>query len=83
MTPRAASARIARLLEVHPEVDVVDQHLHLSLRLHGPAHDPESHPGLAVLHHESRDDGVERPLAGRVALGWRGSRAKVRRGPER
>ena len=61
--------RFAGLLHVHAEIDQVDQHLHLSLRLHVAAHDAEDEPRLAVLRHHRRDDRVERPLVRFQSIG--------------
>ena len=63
---------VAGFLHVHAEVDDVGQHLHVALRLHVAAHEAERHERLAVLHHEAGNDGVERPLAGRIDVGGLG-----------
>src|SRR5262245_35249831 len=47
------TGRVARFLHVHPEVDQVDEHLRLPLRLHVSPHDPERQPGLAILRYEA------------------------------
>src|SRR5690349_6649502 len=55
---RAVMARarsVAGLLQVHPEVDQVDDDLHMPLRLHGAAHEPERQPGFTVLRDERRN----------------------------
>ncbi len=61
--------RVAGFLEVHAEVDQVDQDLHLALGLGGAAHHPEGKPGLAVFGDEAGDDGVEGPLVRLVDVG--------------
>jgi predicted dehydrogenase len=60
---------VARLLDVHAEVDQVAEHLHVPLRLHVAAHHAEAQPGPAVLGDEARDDRVERPLVRLQAIG--------------
>ena len=40
--------RVAGLLQVHPEVDQVHEHLRVALRLHVAAHQAEGHQRLAV-----------------------------------
>ena len=65
----AQARRIARLLEVHAEIDQVDQDLHMRLWLHRPTHNAETQPGLAVFGNECRDDGVERAFARLEAVG--------------
>src|SRR4051812_17558238 len=60
--------RIAGFLETHVEVEQVNENLHVALRLHVAAHDAEAHHGFTVLGDESRDDRVERALAGRVGI---------------
>ena len=47
--------RVAGLLQVHAEVDEVDDDLHVALRLHVAAHHAEAHERLAVLRHERRE----------------------------
>ena len=61
--------RVTGLLQVHAEVEHVDQDLHVTLRLHRAAHHAEAQPRLAVLRGERGNDGVERTLARRVAVG--------------
>jgi putative ABC transport system permease protein len=52
-------------LHVHPEVDEIHHVLRVRLGLDASAHVAERHQGLAVLHHEARDDGVEGAFAWR------------------
>src|SRR5258705_13247144 len=59
---------VAGVLQIHSEIDQVDDDLDVSLRLHGPTHDAEAHPGLVVARDESRNDGVERPLLRRIGV---------------
>ena len=56
---------VACRLQVRAQVDHVDEHLHVSLRLHAAAHQPERDQWLAILHDEGGDDRVERALARR------------------
>ena len=67
-TPARGVAGDLRALLVieHP-----NQGLHVPLRLHVAAHHAKAHDRLAALGQESRDDGVERPLAGRDLVGPR------------
>src|SRR6476646_2238639 len=64
----AEAPAVERALRVGA-VDQVRDELEMRLRLHRPAHDPEGAEQLAVLEQHSRDDRVERPLAGRDAVG--------------
>ena len=58
------SGGVAGLLHVHAEIDDVHQHLHVSLRLHVSAHQPEAQPRFPVLGDEGGDDGVEGSFVG-------------------
>src|ERR1700722_1989351 len=58
--PRAIAGR----LQIGAMVDQVEQHLHVALRLLRAAHEAEGGERAAVLHDESRQQGVERPFAG-------------------
>jgi hypothetical protein len=60
----APSRRIAGGLRVLLVVQHAHQGLQVALRLHVAAHHAKAHHRLAVLGEESRDDGVEGPLAG-------------------
>src|SRR5437016_13786622 len=64
----APARRVARLLYVHAEIDDVGQHLYMALRLHVTAQQAKGHEWLAILHYETRNNGVERPLARRVHI---------------
>ena len=64
--------RFASLLNVHAEIDQVDHHLRMTLRLVVAAHDAERHPGLAVLHDEGGDQRVQRPLVRLDLIGMAG-----------
>src|SRR5688572_3761765 len=59
----AHSRHVARLLQVHAEIDEVDDDLYMTLRLHRAAHHAERQPRLSILRDERGNDGVERPLA--------------------
>ena len=47
---------VARLLQVHAEVEHVDDDLRMTLRLHRAAHESEADQWLAVLHNKGRND---------------------------
>ena len=55
---------LARLLDVHAEVDQVQEHLHVPLRLHVAAHDAKRQPRTSVLHDHRRHERMKWPLAG-------------------
>src|SRR2546423_6509246 len=59
---------VARLLNIHAEVDHVNQHLHMALRLHVSAHQSKRKPGLSILHHKTRDDSVEGSFSRRIHI---------------
>ncbi len=61
--------RVAGGLHVGAEVEQVDQHLHVSLRLLGGAHETKRHERQAVLHDESRQQRVKWPFPGCDAIG--------------
>jgi hypothetical protein len=63
---------VAGRLDVHPEIDDVDENLRVPLGLHVSTHQPEREPGFAVFGHEARNDRVERPLMRLEAVGMRG-----------
>ena len=56
----ADASRIAGHLNVHPEVDPVDEHLDLPLRLHITSHDPKDKNRLTIAGDQRWDDGMER-----------------------
>jgi hypothetical protein len=62
---------VAGRLDVHPEIDDVDENLRVPLGLHVSTHQPEREPGFAVFGHEARNDRVERPLMRLEAVGTR------------
>ena len=62
------SRGIPSLLEVHAEIDHVDQDLYMSLRLHVPAHYTKTHIGSSIPCHKGRNDGMERPLSRGIAI---------------
>src|SRR5438105_2208599 len=55
--------RIARFLHIQTEIDLVRQHLNMTLRLHSAAHHAECLPRFAVFHHKSGNDRMKRTLA--------------------
>ena len=57
---------VAGFLHIQAEIDLVGQHLDVTLRLHPAAHDTERFPRLAAFHHEPGNDGVKRTFARRV-----------------
>src|SRR4029077_9332996 len=60
------AGRVAGFLDVQTKINLVCEHLHMTLRLHAAAHDTESFPRFAVFHHESWNNGVKRALTGRI-----------------
>ena len=56
--------RVARFLHVQIKINLVRQHLDMTLRLHSAAHHAECFPRFAIFHHKPRDDGVKWTLAG-------------------
>ena len=56
--------RLAGFLNVHSEINQIDQHLRMALGLVITAHHAERHPRLAILHHERWNQRVQRPLMG-------------------
>src|SRR5215471_9327258 len=59
---------VTGFLDVQTEIDLVCEHLYMTLRLHTAAHDTESFPRLAVSHHESGNNGVKRTFPRRVNI---------------
>ena len=53
---------ITRFLQIHPEICNIDQHLHMTLRLHTATHETVTHKGLISLHQKRGNDGVKRSL---------------------
>src|ERR1051326_7946606 len=62
------AGRITRLLDVQSEIDLVGQHLHVSLRLHSAAHHAECFPGLSIFKHKTGYYRVKRALPRRVYI---------------
>src|SRR5438046_9462944 len=58
--------RVPGFLNVQTKINLVCEHLYMTLRLHAAAHDTESFPGFAVFHDKSRNDGVKRAFTRRV-----------------
>src|SRR5207247_10661955 len=54
------------ILHIQPKIDLVREHLYMTLRLHAAAHDAECFPRFAVFHHEAGNDGVKRTFAWRI-----------------
>ena len=46
-------------LQIHPEINQIDQNLHVTLRLHGTTHHPETQPGLTILGYKGGNNGVK------------------------
>src|SRR5947199_1500175 len=53
-------------LHVQTKIDLVREHLYVTLWLHAAAHDAECFPRFAVFHHETGNNGVKRTFTGRV-----------------
>ena len=49
---------IERFLRIHSKLNHVAEHLHVSLRLHKPAHHPERRKECTIFHSHARDNGV-------------------------
>src|SRR5205814_10530333 len=62
------AGRVPGFLDVQTKINLVCEHLYMTLRLHAAAHDTESFPRFAVFHHESGNNGVERTFARRVNI---------------
>src|SRR3982074_903800 len=67
------AGRITRGLQIRAEIDHVNQNLQVPLRLHTPSHESKRHKGLTFLHHERRDDRLERSLSRRDHIRTSGS----------
>src|SRR5690242_1135968 len=65
----APTRRVDGGLRVLPVVDDARKDLHVTLRLHGAAHQAEGRDRLTVLGDEGRDDGVVGPLVGADLVG--------------
>src|ERR1700730_498301 len=72
-----AARHIDRLLHVAAAVEHVGQHMHLPDRLILSAHHAERHHRAAIFGREARNDGVQRPLAWRDAIGMAGLNAEA------
>src|SRR5436309_10871178 len=72
-----AARHIDRLLHVATIVEHIGQHVHLPDRLILPAHHAEWHHRPAGLGDKTWNDGVQRPLAGRDAVGMAGLNAET------
>ena len=59
---------LSGFLHVHAEVDQVEEHLDVPLRLHVSAHYAEREPRAAVLQNHRRNERVEWPFAGRELI---------------
>src|SRR5258708_16274621 len=57
------AGRIPCFLDVQTKINLVCEHLYMTLRLHAATHDAESFPRFTVFHHESGDNGVKRAFA--------------------
>src|SRR6478609_7858596 len=62
------AGRVAGFLHIQTKINLVCEHLYVTLRLHAAAHDTESFPRFTVFHHESWNNGVKRTLTGRVNI---------------
>src|SRR5438132_796388 len=60
--------RIAGFLQVHSEIDQVENDLDMTLRLHLPAHDAKAHEWLAIFCDEGRNDRMKWAFVRRVAV---------------
>src|SRR5438046_4474025 len=62
------SGRVPCFLNVQTKINLVCEHLYMTLRLHAAAHDTESFPRFTVFHHESGNNGVKRSFTRRVNI---------------
>src|SRR5437016_14009219 len=62
------AGRVPGFLDVQTKINLVCEHLYMTLRLHAAAHDTESFPRFTIFHHESGNDGVKRTFARRVNI---------------
>src|SRR5437588_2705382 len=53
----------SRLLSIHAEIDNIDQHLRMTLRLHVTAHHAKRKKWFSVFQNQRRDECVERSLS--------------------
>src|SRR5688572_11756562 len=79
----AEARRVDRGLHIHAEDEVIEQELHVSLRLHTAAHQPEAHVRLVAtsVHgagDEAWDERVERPFSGGDGIGQTGRERESR-----
>src|SRR4029077_297155 len=56
------AGRVPGFLHIQTKINLVCEHLYVTLRLHADAHDTESFAGFAVFHFESWNNGVKRAL---------------------
>src|SRR5690606_5281897 len=68
----ANSRRLAGLLRVHAEDEVIEEDLHVALGLHVAAHHAVAEVRRAVLRHEGGNDRVKRALRGLDAIAMLG-----------
>src|SRR5207237_3954490 len=54
---------VAGFLHIQTEIDLVGEHLHVTLRLHTAAHDTECFPRFSIFHHKPRDNRVKGAFA--------------------
>src|SRR6266705_2059317 len=62
------AGRVPGFLDVQTKINLVCEHLYMTLRLHAAAHDTESFPRFTVFHHESGNEGVKRAFTRRVNI---------------
>src|SRR5262249_27157693 len=60
--------RVPGFLDVQTKINLVCEHLYMTLRLHAAAHDTECFPRFAVFHHESGNNGVKWTFPRRVNI---------------
>src|SRR6266576_638820 len=60
--------RVAGFLHVQTEIDLVCEHLDVTLWLHPAAHDTECLPRFAIFHHEPGNNGVKWAFPRRVSI---------------
>src|SRR4029079_12436682 len=72
-----AARHIDGFLNVAAIVEHISEYMHLPDWLILPAHHAEGHHSAAILRHETGNDRVQRPLAGRDAIGMPGLDAET------
>ena len=62
------SRGVARLLQIHTEINQIQNNLHLPLRLHITAHNAETHKWFSILRYKTRNYRMKRSFVRGVAV---------------